>query len=184
MIAENKEIRQQYFDKICPPLYRDTDVKRLPAEAFKRVMGWEPGSEGRGLYLLGPAGTGKTRCMWQLIERITLTSWTNVRVFDSLVWQIQVSRAFGNPDTTEEWFERVCDAPILFIDDMFKGKMTDAQSHAAHGVLERRSAYRRPTFCTSNVDGDNLSSRVIEPTTAESILRRITEFCDVVEFTG
>jgi len=183
MNAENKIIRQQYFDKICPALYRDTDVKRLPAAQYKQIMDWS-GESGRGLYLLGPSGTGKTRCMWKLIERITMTTWINVRVFDSLKWQVEVSRAFGQPEYTEEWLDKVSDAPILFIDDMFKGKMTDAQSHAAHGVLERRSAHRRPTFCTSNVDGDNLSSRVIEPTTAESILRRITEFCDVVEFSA
>jgi len=183
MNAENKIIRQQYFDKICPALYRDTEVKRLPAAQYKQIMDWSVES-GRGLYLLGPSGTGKTRCMWKLIERITMTTWINVRVFDSLKWQVEVSRAFGQPEYTEEWLDKVSDAPILFIDDMFKGKMTDAQSHAAHGVLERRSAHRRPTFCTSNVDGDNLSSRVIEPTTAESILRRITEFCDVVEFSA
>jgi len=182
MNEECTAMRRQYFENICPPLYRSTDTARLPQAKFHRVMEWTPGDEGRGLYLTGVAGTFKTRCMWQLIERIVTTTWTNVLVFDSLKWQVEVSAAFGQPDFTQEWLDGVCDAPILFIDDLFKGKMTDAQAHAAHGVLERRSSNHKPTLCTSNADGSNISGRVMESTTAESILRRIAEFCEVIEF--
>lgn len=194
MNESDTELRRRYFEQICPPLYRDTDTARLPRDQFKRVMGW-PGSMPvgkRGLYLVGPAGTCKTRIMWQLIERIVVNTWTNVRVFDSFKWHTEVSAAYGDPNYTEHWLSRVCDTSILFIDDIFKGKMTDAQTHAAHAMLERRAAQLKPTFLTSNVGSRDLAARIDEAqrdrqsdsaqVQSESILRRIKEFCEVIRF--
>ena len=181
MNEESRAIRQAYFEKVCPPLYQGTDPGRLPAEQFAQVTAWTRNPQ-RGLYLVGPSRTGKTRCVWELLRHVILTSWSTVKAYDSLEWQTEVSQSFGNVDTTRKWIEGVCNVDILFIDDIFKGKLTPAQALAVHGVIERRAAHLKPIFCTSNADGANISSRIEEETTAESILGRITDFCEVIEF--
>lgn len=172
------------FDHLCPPRYRDSDPARLPTAQLTDVLAWKPNKDGIGLFLVGASRTGKTRCMWMLLKRL-ISEGITVRAFDGIGWTLAVSRAFGEPSTTEDWLDGLIRPDILFLDDLFKGKITEAQEQAVQGVLERRSAYMKPTFCTSNTDATMLASRMTENGASDragSILGRIVEFCKVIKF--
>jgi DNA replication protein DnaC len=139
----------------------------------------------RGLVLVGEPGSGKTRAAWLLIRR---SIFANCRVitFDGLGWGLAVSSHFGDSETVEDWINGLCCADVLFIDDIFKAKMTEAQEFAIFGVLDRRAAWKRPTIVTMNASGAALASRATdaggERDRMEAIMRRLGEFSDVIRF--
>ncbi len=174
---------QYPFTDICPPLYRETVQAMLPQPQLERVLAWRPGP--RGLALVGPTGKGKTRCAWELFRKLMDEQHAHVLAYDGIGWALAVSRAFGAPDTTEDWLDYVCSAEVLFLDDVFKGRLSEAQEHALYGVFERRTANMLPIVCTLNATGGTLLDRMTDAGRAERgepLLRRIREFCDVVMF--
>lgn len=180
-----REQRESVFRKLCPPLYLYSDPARLPADKLAEVLAWQPNPDGHGMFLVGPARTGKTRCVWLLLRRLVVKRGLAVKAFDGVGWQIAVARAFGDPGTTEAWFDSLVEPAVLFIDDLFKGRITEAIETAVHGILERRAAHLKPVFITSNTDGKTLVARMTESgraDRAEAILGRIKEFCDVIRF--
>lgn len=177
-----REMRESTFRQLCPPLYQQTDPARLPEKHLSAVTAWKYGP--KGLLLVGPTGTGKTRCAWQLLRRLILAG-RRVLAFDGLGWAVAVSEAFGKPDETESWLDQVCTADVLFIDDLFKGKMTEAQELAAIGVFERRTNHLLPVIVTMNSTGRMILDRMTEQGRAdrgEPLIRRMGEFCEVLRF--
>src|SRR5689334_16698233 len=64
-----QEQLQLSWKQLCPPGYQDTSIERLPnASKFRDVLGWTYGP--KGLILLGPTRSGKTRSAWKLLERL------------------------------------------------------------------------------------------------------------------
>lgn len=175
-------LREERYRKLCPPLYQHTDPARLPQDKHRQLSQWKYGP--KGLALVGPTGTSKTRCAWQLLRRVILEGRT-VRPFDGIGWGMAVSAAFGTPSETEQWLDRVCKVDVLFIDDLFKAKMTEAQELAAYGVFERRASMMLPIIVTMNSTGQMILDRMTDQGRAdrgEPLIRRIREFCDVISF--
>lgn len=174
--------RKRMFSELCPPNYASTDPSRLNKGKLDQVMAWLPGPQ--GLFLVGQSGTGKTRSMWLLLESLVLKG-MSLKWFDGFGWQVAVSNAFGNPDSTERWMDSLVKHDLIFLDDIFKGKLTEAQELAIYGLLERRQAYRKPVFITTNTNSESLFGRMTEAGQSDRIkpiMRRITETCDVVQF--
>jgi DNA replication protein DnaC len=177
-----RQHRADMFRQSCPPLYQHTDPAQLPQDKLAAVNAWKYGP--KGLLLVGPTGTGKTRCAWELLRRL-IHEGRSVRVFDGLGWGVAVSAAFGELATTADWLDRVCKADVLFIDDLFKVKMTEAQEQAAYGVFERRTNHLLPIICTMNSTGRMILERMTDQGRAdrgEPLIRRMAEFCEVVTF--
>lgn len=176
--------KRTIFADVCPPRYQDSDPNMLPSDKLASVMAWHPNNDGKGLFMVGKARTGKTRCAWLLIKRLVSEGMT-IRAFDGIGWNLAVARAFGDPSTTEEWLDKLIHPDILFLDDLFKGRLTEAQELAIHGVFERRSAYLKPIFCTTNTNADILASRMSDNGASDragSIMGRIVEFSQVIQF--
>ncbi len=53
-------------------------------------------------------------------------------------------QAYGQPDTTERWLDRVCRADVLFLDDLFKTKMTQTQVFPRRRARERTPGKTHP----------------------------------------
>ena len=97
----------------------------------------------------------------------------------------KLSDCDGENSETETWLDHVCTADVLFIDDLFKGKMTEAQELAAIGVFERRTNHLLPVIVTMNSTGRMILDRMTEQGRAdrgEPLIRRMGEFCEVVKF--
>lgn len=162
----------------CPESYKLTEYARLPDQQSARaVSDWKYGP--KGLLLVGPSRTGKTRSAWLAIQDAGKEGHT-CRAFDGLSWFIGVSLAFGTLETADDFFDAVCSVDLLFLDDIFRGRMTEAQDVGLWGVIERRMAAGLPCIVTTNATGQTLIDRC--GAQVLPIIERIRECCIVITF--
>ncbi len=180
VVAAQKR-QQDAFDRICPPLFRQSDIKRLPEAFVSACANWAHGP--RGLGMVGPAGSGKTRCAWTLMRQQHFAG-SSVHAITS----IQLSAAAANQwhddrhvkASAETTLSRCHSADILLIDDIGKQKFTDRAELELFHILDHRSSHNIPVIWTANADGRQLKS-MLSPDRADPILRRLTEFADIIK---
>lgn len=183
----NQGSRDKYWAKHCPPIYQETVEEKLPQAArsvLQKLNGWQP-DHGKGLVFIGPSRRGKSRLAWYILKRHVLERGIEVKHYDGIGWPLAVAGAFGSPVDTEKWMDSVCQAQVLFLDDAFKQRFTEAQESAYLGVLERRAAYKLPLIMTFNSTAQQLRERMTAAGAAdrfEPIIRRIEEFNHVFTF--
>lgn len=171
------EARVERFQKLCPPLYRESDPARLPK--LHDVLAWQPGQQ--GLLLTGPTGTGKTRCLWQLVKRL-VEQGESVCAFDCVSFGHEVSKRFGDSEEApEDWAAQLATYPIIFFDDLGKLKLTDRAEAELFGLIERRTANMKPILATTNDTGTTLQDRMTD-NRGPALIRRLREFCNVIQF--
>ena len=176
--ACRKSDQQALWEAICPPLYADTDPRRIPQAPLAKVMAWECGP--RGLVLHGATGKGKTRAAFLLLHRLHFTDRKQVVAFHGNAFSHQCARAFGD-QTGEAWIEKLAETDILFFDDLGKGRFTERVEAELFGLIELRLANLRPVIVTTNFVGDGLAGKLTDDR-GGPLVRRLREFCEGITF--
>ncbi|KAF0093460.1 MAG: hypothetical protein E1N59_2861 [Puniceicoccaceae bacterium 5H] len=162
--------------KLCPPLYQETDPSRLNQALLRKVMAWQVGST--GLIITGQTRTGKTRCLYQLLERL-LREGYDLEVLRPSDTEHRLLEAFRH-DAYGALCHRLATVDILAIDDLGKCKFTPRMTTFLFEILEERMAYLRPMLVTSNETGKTLAN-LIGPGDPQSfgdpIAARLREAC-------
>lgn len=169
--------RLDEFERICPPLYRDTDPLKLPCnpEVTKLVLGWVYGP--KGLVLYGATGRGKTRLAYMLVRRLVLDG-RSVSAFDPLSFAHRVGETFGEYQG-ERFIREQQRVDVLMLDDLGKAKLTERAEAELFGLVEHRIANLKPLIVTTNFVGDKLSDKLSEDR-ATPLVRRLREFNECV----
>jgi len=169
--------RLDEFERICPPLYRDTDPLKLPCnpEVTKLVLGWVYGP--KGLVLHGATGRGKTRLAYLLVRRLVLDG-RSVSAFDPLSFAHRVGETFGEYQG-ERFIREQQRVDVLMLDDLGKAKLTERAEAELFGLVEHRIANLKPLIVTTNFVGDKLSNKLSEDR-ATPLVRRLREFNECV----
>ena len=165
---------------ICPPLYLDTNIDRLPAAQLEQVMNWKFGA--KGLILLGETGKGKSRVAWTLLRRIFTETRpaVNFTWFDCVGFGHAISRHYQEEDA-EDWLDSLATEQLVFMDDLGKLKLTERAEVELFGLIERRCANKLPMIVTTNDTGDSLASRMTD-NRGPALIRRLREFCEPIQF--
>ena len=168
------------WERICPPIYRDSDQSRLPCALATReaVLRWE--FKPQGLLLYGPTSSGKSRLAFLLLSRLHHLEARKVAAIASTAFSHQVSALFGEGGGKGEAFiDRLANVEVLLIDDIGKGRLTDRVEAEFFHIIEHRASHLLPTILTTNLSGDALTA-AWSPDRADPLVRRLIEFFQVI----
>ncbi|MFA6545000.1 MAG: ATP-binding protein [Limisphaerales bacterium] len=175
--AEAARLRALEWQRVCPPLYRESDPARLPQEPLRRVLAWTRGP--RGLILFGDSGQGKTRSAY-LRLRPLVDAGVRCEAIHAVAFGDEIATRFSRFEGTA-WLKRYERAEVLLFDDLGKEPATERVQTELFGLVERRTAQFRPIIVTTQLAPDELAERYTGHV-ADALIRRLREFCEPVQF--
>lgn len=178
--AESLHRQEMEWQAVCPPLYRDTDPKRIPRKILDKVNSWEHGPKGLGL--LGSAGLCKTRAAFLLIRRM-IEEGRSVATISATGFSRLCIEQFDDDLKTKNiakdkmrWLRR---REVILFDDIGKQKFTERVEIELYDLLEYRTSNLLPVIWTANASSKQLLT-MLSDDRGEPILRRLSEFSEIV----
>lgn len=169
------------FHSTCPPLFRATDLGRLPDRLRDAAKAWVPEPEKHSLLLHGTTGNGKTRTAWWIANRLWAESRTNARGFDLCFRTMsqltdEITSSFSKDMGHESLMKRLNGVDLLVMDDLGKEKMTARVCADLFSIIDHRANYLLPTIVTTNFNGSGLSNRFEDPEMGVAFVRRLRDY--------
>jgi len=181
--CSKKQTVEEYIQAITPATFLKTDFLKLPHDQFQTVMRWQV--QERGMMLIGPSGHYKTRCLWALTHQLIRKN-HKVEFLRETDFSHQVAKR-GHIGTLWDWVERLCEVEVLVLDDLGKAPRTDRFVSELFHVVDTRLNEERPILISTQLDGKAIGGQIAGGVhaggqTAEALVRRLRESCDVVLF--
>jgi len=137
--------------------------------------------KGRGLWLFGDVGTGKTS-LAMLVSKAALEAGRSVAIYSMprLLSDIKETYEDRSERSYMQLFERLVGVDLLHIDDLGAEKRTDWVLEQLYSIINERWQEQRSIVVTTNlVDVDELRAQ-IGPRTVS----RLHEMCDLIPIMG
>jgi len=179
-----------------PPRYRGVSFDRPPVSDMSRdmatrhvvnaVQGYVDGLDenldaGRGMWLMGNTGTGKTT-LGMLVAKAALAAGRTVAVYftPKLLTQIrQTYQATESEDAYDAFFRRLTSVDLLYIDDLGAERHTDWVVEQLYALVNERYENQRSMLVTSNARKDVEEGRAqLEEQIGSRTVSRLIEICD------
>lgn len=189
-ISRLRDIRQKRQSKakmirarvemVIPPLYRKARLRDISSNLRKKILSLQPG---RGLYLWGAAGTGKTYTMCAVI-RYYISKGLSVK---RICWDkfcLRLRNTFSSNQSELSLIQPLIESDVLVIEDIgtsvsMGGRETDFSLRTLLVILDDRMEHCRATFLTSNK-----SIEEIQKSFDERIASRIQGTCEILKIAG
>lgn len=190
-----KQGRVRGVASAIPPRYRGVSFDRPPVSDMGRSMGSrhavgdvrafvenldENLGGGRGLWLMGNTGTGKTT-LAMLIAKEALAVGKTVAVYftPKLLTQIrQTYQATESEDAYDAFFKRLTSVDLLYIDDLGSERHTDWVVEQLYALVNERYENQRSMLVTSNASSDIGSGlHQLEEQIGPRTVSRLVEIC-------
>lgn len=142
--------------------------------------------EGRGAYIFGPVGTGKSH-LASAVARMAVDEGMRVRVTDMPGIIARLKGTFGTQASEEDVLAGLSRCGLLVIDDLGKEPPTDWTLTQVFRVINDRYETMRPVVVTSQYDLKALGGRLSrngDVDTALAIVSRLSEMCAKHEMRG
>jgi len=168
-----------------------TNVSKIPSKKLDLVMPYQFGEKHKndegydlGLYVSGEPGTYKTRIAWYKCA-MEFMAGKSFRYMSPDDFAMCSSQAMYRSDIGMSLMNEMKTVDLLFIDDLFKNKMTENQDFMLYAILETRMSWMKPFIITSNVPFDDMGSFFSDggkTKQVSAIMRRIGETSKIVTF--
>jgi DNA replication protein DnaC len=170
---------------------------RALGECSQWVEGFDPSRENRGLVLHGPVGRGKTHLMVGLLRELIFRHGVEVRFieFSRLLSMLREGYSSGRSDAGV--LSELAAVPVLAIDELGKGRLTDWELAVIDEVISRRYNAMGCTLATTNYapgeatgfETANLStatraSQTLTDRVGERVYSRLCQVVDFIEVAG
>jgi DNA replication protein DnaC len=178
-----------------PPRYRGVSFDRPPVTEMSRDMGArhvvnavrgftedldENLAAGKGMWLMGNTGTGKTT-LGMLVAKTALAAGRTVAVYftPKLLTQIrQTYQATESEDAYDAFFKRLTSVDLLYIDDLGAERHTDWVVEQLYALVNERYENQRSVLVTSNAAQDvEEGRRQLEEQIGSRTVSRLIEIC-------
>jgi DNA replication protein DnaC len=171
-----RKYRTVSFD--APPV---SDMARDPmtAAVFKAVKDFvdridDHLAEGRGLWLMGDVGTGKTT-LAMLVSKAAVEAGHTVAIYSLPRLLSRIRRTYdaeAGEQSYLEFFERLTEVDLLHIDDLGAEKRSDWVLEQLYAIVNERYEAQRSVVVTTNLNEDKLREQIGERTVS-----RLVEMC-------
>jgi DNA replication protein DnaC len=177
--------RARGVDAVIPKKYRGVSFDRPPVSTMNRTVVGEVRryvdeladnlAEGRGLWLMGDVGTGKTT-LAMLVSRYAIEAGHSVAIYSMPRLLARIRRTYdaeAGEQSYLEFFERLTSVDLLHLDDLGAEKRTDWVLEQLYAIVNERYEAGRSILLTSNLNQVDLAEQ-IGPRTVS----RLGEMCE------
>jgi DNA replication protein DnaC len=136
---------------------------------------------GRGLWLMGDVGTGKTT-LAMLVSKAAAEAGRTVAIYSLPRLLARIRRTYdGEPgeDSYLEFFDRLTSVDLLHIDDLGAEKRSDWVLEQLYAIVDERYQSQRSMVVTSNLDYEQLRDQI-----GPRVVSRLTEMCEELPLWG
>jgi DNA replication protein DnaC len=184
------EARVRGVNQTLPPRYRSVSfdappVAEMARTARSRVVVAEIRafidaldanlSQGRGLWLTGDVGTGKTT-LAMLVSRHAIEAGHTVAIYSLPRLLARIRRTYDaewNEDSYLSFFQRLTSVALLHIDDLGAEKQSDWVLEQLYTIVDERYQTERSLIVTTNLGVEELEKQIGQRTVS-----RLTEMCE------
>jgi DNA replication protein DnaC len=162
------------FDR--PPVTQMNEIVVRRVREFCRSVD-ENLETGRGLWIYGSAGTGKTT-LAMLVSRIALEAGRSVAIYSLPKLLSRIRRTYdadAGEQSYSELFERLASVDLLHIDDLGAEKQTEWVLEQLYALVNERYEARRSLVVTTNHDESELEEQI-----GARVVSRLAEMCDTL----
>jgi DNA replication protein DnaC len=181
---------------VIPPRYRGVSFDRPPVSDMERDMETKAAvtavrayiddlqkrlDEGRGLWLFGDTGTGKTT-LAMLISKAALEAGHSVAIYSLPKLLARIRRTYDaapEEDSYSAFFERLTSVDLLHIDDLGAEKRSDWVLEQLYALINERYETQRSILITTNLPHEELEEQIGTRTVS-----RLSQICDEVPLFG
>ena len=165
--------------EFCPPAFRDTEMSKLPfPKVTAVVLAWE--YQQRGLILHGKTRSGKTRTAWLLVKK-QFEAGRTANVMNSMSGFEYAAIFTAGGQAALEWVMVRSKCSLLFLDDVFKVKLTESFEAAMFAIVDYRLNHNLPIIATLNDTGATLSARMTGDR-GDAFIARLKEMSEPIHF--
>ncbi|HVX31597.1 MAG TPA: ATP-binding protein [Solirubrobacterales bacterium] len=171
------------FDR--PPvsdMARDLQTKAAVAEVRAYVDDLDRRlAEGRGLWIFGDTGTGKTT-LAMLISKAALEAGRSVAIYSLPKLLARIRRTYDSEpggDSYLSLFDKLTSVDLLHIDDLGAEKRSDWVLEQLYALVNERYETERSVLITTNLGHEQLEEQIGSRTVS-----RLTQICDEVPLFG
>jgi DNA replication protein DnaC len=188
--------RSRGISSVIPPRYRGVSFDRPPISdmannlqtkiAINEVRAYVDDldarlAEGRGLWLFGDTGTGKTT-LGMLISKAALEAGRTVAIYSLPKLLARIRQTYDSEpggDSYLSFFERLTSVDLLHIDDLGAEKRSDWVLEQLYSLVNERYESQRSIVITTNLSHPELEEQIGSRTVS-----RLSEICDEIEVRG
>ncbi|MCW2966247.1 MAG: family ATPase [Solirubrobacteraceae bacterium] len=160
-------------------------VAQMPDSVVRPVRAFVRGLEGhldagRGLWLFGDVGTGKTT-LAMLVAKSALEAGRSVAIYSlpRLLNEIRRTYDEGNDSSYVELLDRLAEVDLLHVDDLGAEKSSPWVLEQLYAIVNARYEAERAMVITTNLDREALVDQITERTVS-----RLEEMCEVLPVWG
>jgi DNA replication protein DnaC len=185
IVARN---RARSLSAVVPERYKDVAFDRFPVtdidpqivSATRRYVDriGENLDAGRGLWFMGPVGTGKTT-LAMLVTKAALEAGRSAARYSLPGLLSQIRKTFDT-GSHNDLLERLVAVDLLHIDDIGAEQTTPWVLEELYSIINSRYEEQRSVVITTNIlDRETLCTQITERTVS-----RLTEMCDELPLMG
>jgi len=188
--------RSRGISSVIPPRFRGVSFDRPPVADMSRDLQTKLAvsqvrayiddldnqlAEGRGLWIFGGTGTGKTT-LAMLISKAALEAGKTVAIYSLPKLLARIRRTYDSEpggDSYLSFFERLTSVDLLHIDDLGAEKRSDWVLEQLYALVNERYDTQRSMLITTNLHHDELEEQIGSRTVS-----RLAQICEEVEIVG
>jgi DNA replication protein DnaC len=137
--------------------------------------------QGRGLWLMGDVGTGKTT-LAMIVSKAAVEAGRSVAIYSMPRLLARIRRTYDaapGEDSYLEFFDRLTSVDLLHIDDLGAEKRSDWVLEQLYAIVDERYQSQRSMVVTSNQDYEQLKTEI-----GDRVVSRLTEMCEELPLFG